>query len=68
MATIEMKRCDNLSCVCETPIAEATCSEYCAKIEHGDEVSIRCECGHASCSHEMELELTGAMGTPQGTK
>jgi hypothetical protein len=64
MSNLETKRCDNLSCVCEIPIAEAVCSEHCARAEHGDAVSLRCECGHDACTQEMQRELSGTMGAP----
>lgn len=63
METVQTKRCDNLSCVCDVPLTEAACSEYCARVERGDGVSLKCECGHAPCAQEMERELTGAMGS-----
>jgi hypothetical protein len=60
----ETKRCDNLSCVCEIPIADAVCGDYCSRVEHGEGVSLKCECGHDACAQEMQRELSGAMGTP----
>jgi hypothetical protein len=64
MEQSETKRCDNLSCVCEVPIAQDACSEHCARAEHGDGVTLRCECGHDTCAQEMDRELTGTMGAP----
>lgn len=63
MEEIQMKRCDNLSCVCDVPISQAACSEHCARAEHGDSLTLRCECGHEKCAQEMERELTGTMGS-----
>jgi hypothetical protein len=63
MANIETKRCDNLSCVCEIPIAAQTCSDYCRRAEQLDELPLKCECGHDACVQEMQRELTGTMGS-----
>lgn len=64
MEHVETKRCENLSCVCDIPISEGVCSEYCSRTEHGDGLALRCECGHDACAQEMKRELTGTMGAP----
>lgn len=58
----DRKRCDNLACLCETPLAEATCSPYCASPEGRDPAKIRCGCGHAGCATQMEAQLHGGIG------
>ncbi len=58
----ERKRCDNLACLCEVPLAEATCSAYCDSPEGRDPANIRCGCGHASCEKQMQTQLHGGIG------
>ena len=58
----DRKRCDNLACLCETPLAEATCSPYCASPEGRDPAKIRCGCGHGGCATQMEAQLHGGIG------
>jgi hypothetical protein len=58
----EHKRCDNLACLCEVPLAEATCSAYCDSPEGRDPANIRCGCGHASCEKQMQTQLHGGIG------
>ena len=67
MANVETKRCDNLSCICEVAIGDGACSEHCQRAEHGDGVTLRCECGHERCAQEMERELSGTMGSAPAT-
>jgi hypothetical protein len=59
----ERKRCDNLACLCEIPLAEATCSAYCDSPEGRDPANIRCACGHPACESQMESQLHGGTGT-----
>ena len=62
MASDAMTRCENLSCVCEVPTGEATCSAYCASPEARDVSNVRCSCGHAVCSDAIEKQLHGGAG------
>jgi hypothetical protein len=55
------KRCDNLSCVCDTPLTDAFCSDYCAKADTETELPLQCECDHTPCANAMKAELTGAV-------
>jgi hypothetical protein len=61
-AGTERKRCDNLACLCEVPLAQATCSPYCASPAGRDPANIRCECGHSGCASEIETQLHGGIG------
>jgi hypothetical protein len=56
------KRCDNLACLCETPLAEATCSPYCGSSEARDDATITCACGHAACATVIDDQLHGGAG------
>jgi acetone carboxylase gamma subunit len=56
------KRCDNLACLCNVALAEATCSAYCDSPEGRDPANIRCECGHPACSTAIESQLHGGIG------
>ena len=58
----DRKRCDNLACLCEVPLAQATCSTYCDSPEGRDPANIRCACGHAACESQMESQLHGGIG------
>ncbi len=60
--TTEMKRCDNLSCLCEVPLTEETCSTYCGSDAGRDPLDIRCQCGHAVCVKAVEAQLHGGGG------
>jgi acetone carboxylase gamma subunit len=64
MAVIDdtRKRCDNLACLCEVPLAEATCGAFCGSPDGRDPAIIRCECGHAPCAEEVEAQLHGGIG------
>jgi hypothetical protein len=55
-------RCDNLACLCEIPLAQATCSTYCDSPEGRDPANIRCACGHPGCESQMETQLHGGIG------
>lgn len=59
----ELKRCDNLACLCEVPLAENVCSPYCDSPEARDPAIIRCECGHPVCAEEIETQLHGGIGS-----
>ena len=59
----ERKRCDNLACLCEIPLAQATCSPYCDSPAGRDPANIRCTCGHPACESQMETQLRGGIGT-----
>ena len=57
-----MTRCENLSCLCEVPASQATCSDYCASPEGRDVANVRCACGHAVCADVIEKQLHGEGG------
>lgn len=57
------KKCDNLACLCEVPLAESVCGEYCNSPDGRDPASIRCRCGHAPCEAQMETQLHGGIGS-----
>ena len=61
--TAEMKRCDNLSCLCEIPLADEVCSDYCRSDAGRDATEIRCDCGHPVCNKAVEAQLHGGVGT-----
>jgi acetone carboxylase gamma subunit len=58
----DRKRCDNLACLCEIPLSQATCSPFCDSPEGRDPATIRCSCGHAACESQMEKQLHGGIG------
>jgi hypothetical protein len=58
----DTKHCDNLACLCEVPLKQATCSEACAAPEARDPANIRCGCGHDVCTEQVEAQLHGAPG------
>jgi hypothetical protein len=58
----ERKRCDNLACLCEIPLSQATCNAYCDSPEGRDPANIRCTCGHPVCESQMETQLHGGIG------
>jgi acetone carboxylase gamma subunit len=58
----DQKRCDNLACLCEVPLAQTTCSDYCASPDGRDTGKVRCDCGHAFCEKEMDEQLHGGIG------
>ena len=58
----DRKRCDNLACLCEVPLSDATCSAYCDSPEGRDPANIRCACGHPACEKQMETQLHGGIG------
>jgi hypothetical protein len=60
--TVDMKRCDNLSCLCEVPLAEEACSDYCRSDAGRDATEILCECGHSACAKAVDAQLHGAAG------
>jgi hypothetical protein len=55
-------RCEHLACVCEVPIGQETCSDYCASPAGRDAQNVRCECGHDVCAKAIEEQLHGAGG------
>jgi hypothetical protein len=61
-STGDLKRCDNLACLCEIPLGDATCSPYCDSPEGRDPANIRCACGHPACETQMETQLHGGIG------
>jgi len=63
MTTEATSRCENLACLCETALAEPTCSPYCASLEGKDAQKIICECGHAHCREQNETQLHGGVGS-----
>lgn len=58
----DKKRCDNLACLCEVPLAQAVCAEYCDSREARDPANIRCSCGHPTCETQVERQLHGGIG------
>jgi hypothetical protein len=58
----DTKRCDNLACLCEVPLTQATCSEFCASPQGRDPADLRCACGHAGCEEVVESQLHGGIG------
>ena len=56
------KRCDNLACLCEVPLADATCSPYCNSPAAHDPANITCECGHTACTPVIDEQLHGGIG------
>jgi len=58
----EMKRCDNLACICEVPVAEAVCNPYCDSPDGRDPSIITCGCGHAVCKAAIDEQLSGGIG------
>jgi len=58
----DRKRCDNLACLCDIPLSQATCSPYCDSPEGRDPANIRCACGHPVCESQMESQLHGGIG------
>jgi acetone carboxylase gamma subunit len=63
MTTEATTRCENLACLCEIPLAESTCSPYCASLDGKDVQNIVCECGHAYCKEQNEKQLHGGVGS-----
>lgn len=59
----DKKRCDNLACLCDVPLSQAACSEYCSSPAARDPATIRCNCGHAGCEQQMETQLHGGIGS-----
>ena len=62
MVSEATRRCENLACLCDVPLAEATCSPYCASPEGRDPQNVRCSCGHAACTEQVEKQLRGESG------
>jgi hypothetical protein len=62
VAPTETKRCDNLACLCEVPLSEETCSDYCGSPDGRDPAKIRCRCGHLTCEAQVESQLHGGIG------
>jgi hypothetical protein len=58
----DLKRCDNLACLCQIPLAESTCSDYCASPDGRDPANIRCACGHDTCESVIDEQLHGGIG------
>ena len=58
----DTKRCDNLACICETPLAQSACAPYCDSTEGRDAHNVRCECGHGKCEEQAERQLSGEPG------
>jgi hypothetical protein len=61
MAT-DMKKCDNLACLCEVALAQPVCSPYCDSPEGRDAANVRCDCGHDQCKAQMDVQLHGGIG------
>ncbi len=62
MTATDIKKCDNLACVCEVPLAETVCAPYCDSPEGRDLANVRCRCGHPGCEAQMETQLHGRIG------
>ena len=58
----DMKRCDNLVCLCQVALKDATCSAYCASPDGRDPAIITCGCGHTGCQAEIDEQLHGGIG------
>jgi hypothetical protein len=58
----EMKRCDNLACICEVPVADAVCAPYCDSPDGRDPSIITCGCGHDVCKTAIDEQLSGGIG------
>ncbi len=61
-AVADTKKCDNLACLCEVPLAQAVCAPYCDSPDGRDPANVRCECGHAVCEKQVEEQLHGGIG------
>ncbi len=59
MTTESMMRCENLACLCDVPLAQPTCSDYCASREGRDPQNVICSCGHALCAEQVNKQLHG---------
>jgi hypothetical protein len=62
MSVSDRVRCENLGCLCDIPIAEKACSEYCDSLEGRDPHNVRCTCGHKVCAEQTEHQLHGGAG------
>ena len=62
MTATDTKKCDNLACLCEVPIATAVCAPYCDSPDGRDPANVRCECGHAACKEQIDEQLHGGIG------
>ncbi|GAC1575490.1 MAG: hypothetical protein NVS3B7_07980 [Candidatus Elarobacter sp.] len=62
MASDDTKRCDNLACLCEVPLADSVCAPFCDSPDGRDPEAIRCACGHAGCEKTIEDQLHGGIG------
>jgi hypothetical protein len=62
MTVIDMKKCDNLACLCEVPLAAAVCAPFCDSPEGRDPATVRCRCEHDGCEAQMEQQLHGGIG------
>jgi hypothetical protein len=58
----DAKKCDNLACLCEIPLAQAVCAPYCDSPDGRDPAHVRCGCGHAGCAAAIEAQLHGDPG------
>ena len=59
---IDTTRCDNLSCLCEIPLAQTSCSDYCSSDAGKDPTEIVCKCGHEKCRQANDAQLHGGGG------
>jgi len=62
MTSSDRARCENLGCLCEIPIADKACSEYCNSPDGLDPHNVRCLCGHKDCAEQTERQLHGEVG------
>ncbi len=62
MSASDIKKCDNLACLCEVPVAETVCAPYCDSPDGRDPANVRCRCGHAVCESQIEEQLHGGIG------
>ena len=62
MAVSDLKKCDNLACLCEMPLAQEVCGDYCGSPDGRDPANVRCRCAHEACASQMDAQLHGGIG------
>jgi len=62
MTSTDIKKCDNLACLCEVDVATTVCAPYCDSPEGRDLANIRCACEHPQCAQEIDEQLHGGIG------
>ena len=53
----DLKRCDNLACLCNVAITTSVCDPYCDSVDARDSTIITCKCGHSTCTTVIEKQL-----------